>query len=166
MRCFSFPVLPIAPNPCPLAEIVLDLFFVLIYFSICNSKRLTTLEEEEGAYVGHLNLVSDKRTRFFCSRKPMNEIKSFNSKVAFEPTSRLTRVVAGPVDAKVIRFVTSRLKIVKEYRKTHTDPEGTLTAFVGRWLHLGAHELTRSTCKYQAIQWQDYSPDRSVGPRD
>jgi len=40
--------------------------------------------------VGHFDLVSDKGTRFFCSQKLMNEIKGFNSKVAFEPTSRLT----------------------------------------------------------------------------
>ena len=29
------------------------------------------------------------------------------------------------VDEIVIRFITSRLKIVREYRNTRTDPEGT-----------------------------------------
>ena len=40
--------------------------------------------------MGHLNLVSGKETRFFCSQKLMNGINGFNSKVAFAPTSRAT----------------------------------------------------------------------------
>ena len=41
---FCLSVLPLAHNPWPIAEKVLDLFFVLIYFPIRMLKRLTTLE--------------------------------------------------------------------------------------------------------------------------
>jgi len=51
--------------------------------------------------MGHSNLVSNKEARFFCSQKLMNEINGFNSKVAFEPTSRSTIFNAPIFSAKI-----------------------------------------------------------------